>query len=151
MRRSGCYHAEFLSIGMAINYETYIQTLKKLKGRIRRVRPHLEMDRVLFHHENARPQISAVTVKTIAAFGWETLPHPGCWPDLASSDFHLSPHLTYPVVCLTVGALHDLATSLLHPSLLDTRNRSCSRVLKHFKWTVSIFHVNSQRIEIWTF
>ena len=49
----------------------------------------LEMDRVLFHHDNARPHTSARTRETIASFGWSTLPHPPYSLDLAPSDFHL--------------------------------------------------------------
>ena len=80
---------DFLPRGATVNSEAYIQTLKKLKARIRRVRPNLDMDRVLFQHDNARPHTSARTREIIDSFGWSTLPHPSYSPDLAPSDFHL--------------------------------------------------------------
>ena len=67
----------------------YIQTLKKLKARINRLRPVMQMQRVLFHHDNAPPNIGRKTRETIDSMGWTTLPHPPYSPDLAPSDYHL--------------------------------------------------------------
>ena len=69
--------------------EMYIQTLKKLKARIYRVRPGLQMQNVLFHHDNAPSHSSAKTREVIRSYGWTTLPHPPYSPDLAPSDYHL--------------------------------------------------------------
>ena len=69
--------------------DMYIQTLRKLKARILRMRPGLPMQRVLFHHDNAPSHTSAKTRETIASIGWTTLPHPPYSPDLAPSDYHL--------------------------------------------------------------
>ena len=80
---------EFLPRGSTIDSDRYIQTLKKLKARIYRARPALEMQRVLFHHDNAPPHTSGKTRETIASMGWKTLPHPPYSPDLAPSDYHL--------------------------------------------------------------
>ena len=80
---------EFLPRGSTIDSDRYIQTLKKLKARIYRARPALEMQRVLFHHDNAPPHTSGKTRETIASIGWKTLPHPPYSPDLAPSDYHL--------------------------------------------------------------
>jgi len=85
----GVILVDFLPQGTTVNSEQYIQTLKNLKARIRRTRPDLEMERVLFHQDNARPHTSARTREAIASYGWTTLPHPSYSPDLAPSDFHL--------------------------------------------------------------
>ena len=43
----GVLLAEFLKGGATINSERYVQTLKKLKQRIRRIRPNKNMTEVL--------------------------------------------------------------------------------------------------------
>ena len=86
---------EFLPRGSTIDSDRYIQTLKKLKARIYRARPALEMQRVLFHHDNAPPHTSGKTRETIASMGWKTLPHPPYSPDLAPSDYWIPPVWSY--------------------------------------------------------
>jgi len=85
----GLICADFLPRGVTMDSEMYIQTLKKLKARIYRVRPGLQMHNVLFHHGNAPSHRSAKTRKVIRSFGWTTLPHPLYSPDLAPSDYHV--------------------------------------------------------------
>ena len=80
---------DFLSKGAIINSNVYINTLKKLKARIRRVRPALEMSKVLLQHGNARPHTSPNICEVISSFGWTTMSHAPYSPDLAPSDFHL--------------------------------------------------------------
>ena len=57
---------DFMSKRATINANFYIDTLKKLKARIRRVRPALEMSKVLLQHDNARPHTSLKTREVIA-------------------------------------------------------------------------------------
>ena len=78
-----------MSKGATINSDLYIDTLKKLKARIQRVQPALEMSKVLLQHDNARPHTSLKTHEVISSFGWKTISHPPYLPDLALSDFHL--------------------------------------------------------------
>jgi hypothetical protein len=80
---------EFLERGATIDPERYVQTLKKLKQRIRMVRPYRKMNQVLFLHDNARPHTSLNTREAIATMGRTVLPHPPYSPDLAPPDFHL--------------------------------------------------------------
>ena len=80
---------DFLPRGETVNANVYIETLKKLKARIRRVRPDSDMCNVLLQHDNARPHTSIKTREMVTAFGWTTLPHPPYSPDLAPSDYHL--------------------------------------------------------------
>jgi histone-lysine N-methyltransferase SETMAR len=73
----------------SINSERYVQTLKKFKQRIRRVRPNWKANQVLLLHDNARPHTSLLTREATATMEWIVLLHPPYSPDLAPSDFHL--------------------------------------------------------------
>ena len=85
----GMITVDFMSKGATINSNVYIDTLKKLKARIQRVRPALEMSEVLLHHDNTRPHTSLKTREVTSSFGWTTISHPPYSPDLAPSNFHL--------------------------------------------------------------
>ena len=79
---------DFMSKGATINLDVYINKLKKLKTRIGRVQPVLEMSKVLLQHDNAMPHISLKTREFISSCGWTTISNPPYLPDLAPSDFH---------------------------------------------------------------
>ena len=80
---------DFMYKGATINLDVYIDTLKKLKARIQRVRPALKMSKVLLQQCHARPHTSFETREVISSFGWTRISHPPYLPDLAPSDFHL--------------------------------------------------------------
>ena len=79
----------FICKEVKIRSDVYIDTTKKLKVRIQRVRPALKMSKVLLQHDNARAYTSLKTREAISSFGWTTISHPPYSPDLAPSDFHL--------------------------------------------------------------
>ena len=85
----GVILVDFMSKGATINSDVYIDTLKKLKARIQRVRPALEMSKVLLQHDNARPHTSLKTREVISSFGLATISYSPYLADLAPSDFHL--------------------------------------------------------------
>ena len=85
----GVIWVDFMPKGTTITSDVYIDTLRKLKARLRRVRPHLDISKVLLQHDNARPHTSLKTREGIASFGWTTVTHPPYSPDLAPSDYHL--------------------------------------------------------------
>ena len=85
----GVILVDFMPNGTTINSDAYIDTLRKLKAKLRRVRPHLDMSKVLLQHDNAKPHTSLKTREVIASFGWTTVTHPPYSPDLAPSDYHL--------------------------------------------------------------
>ena len=62
----GVILVDFMSKGATINPDIYINTLKKFKARIRRVRPALEMSKVLLQHDNARSHPASKTVRSSA-------------------------------------------------------------------------------------
>ena len=89
----GVILVDFMSKGATINSDVYINTLKKLKVRIQRVRPALEMSKVLLQHDNAWPHTSLKTHEVISSFGWRIISHTPYLPNLAPCDFHLfRPH-----------------------------------------------------------
>ena len=85
----GVILVDFMPKGTTINSDAYINTLRKLKAKLRRVRSHLDMSKVLLQHDNAKPHTSLKTREVIASFGWTTVTHPPYSPDLAPSDYHL--------------------------------------------------------------
>ena len=74
-----CYHRgvifiDFLPKGETLNSHKYCDTLKKLVRAIRVKRP--SMQKVILHHDNARPQTARATAAAIAKKGWMVMPHP---------------------------------------------------------------------------
>jgi hypothetical protein len=79
---------DFTPPGSTINAAAYQKTLKKLKEAIWKKRPGFFTTGVLLWHYYARPFSAATTVNLLKSWCWGILPHS---PDLALSDFHLSP------------------------------------------------------------
>ncbi|GFR96971.1 histone-lysine N-methyltransferase SETMAR [Elysia marginata] len=86
----GVAHTEFLEQGNTMNSTKYMNTLEKLKVRLRRVRSEKVS---IIHHDNTRPYTSVETLRALDRLGLWTLPHPPYSPNVASSDFFLSPKL----------------------------------------------------------
>ena len=85
----GIILVDFMPKGTSINSDVYIDTLRKLKARLRRVQPHLDLSKVLLLHDDARPHTSLKTREVIASFGCTTVTHPPYLPNLTPSDYHL--------------------------------------------------------------
>jgi histone-lysine N-methyltransferase SETMAR len=83
----GVIHQEFMAKGTTINSEAYVQTIRKLKQRINRVRR--DKKPMILQHDNARPHTSVFTKAALDNFGFQVLAHPPYSPDLAPSDFWL--------------------------------------------------------------
>ena len=80
----------FWNKGKPGNSTKYVNTLEKLKARLRRVRSGKVS---IIHHDNARPHTSLETRTALDRLGLRTLPHPPYSQDLAPSDFFLFPKL----------------------------------------------------------
>jgi len=65
-----------------------VQTLKKLKQRIRRVRPNKNRNQILPLQDNAKPHTSLPKREALATIGWTVLSQPPYNPALAPSDLH---------------------------------------------------------------
>lgn len=87
--RKGIVDCSFMEKGRTINAEAYCETLGTLRRRIRRKRPGLLSEGVVFLHDNARPHTASSTVELLQSFKWEVLEHPPYSPDLSPCDFHL--------------------------------------------------------------
>ena len=85
----GVILVDFMLQVATINLDTYIGILRKLKARLKRVRPNLEMSKSLLQCDNARPHTSLKTPEVITSFGWMTVTHPPYSSDLAPCDCHL--------------------------------------------------------------
>ena len=86
----GVVHTEFLEQGNTVNSTKYVNTLEKLKARLRRVRSEKVS---IIHHDNTPPHTSLETRTALDCLGLRTLLHPPYSPDLAPSDFFLFPKL----------------------------------------------------------
>lgn len=86
----GVIYFELLSVGQTIDSKKYCQQLTKLDAAIKEKRPSLVNRKgVIFHHDNARPHISKMTLDKLKQLKWEILLHPPYSPDIAPSDYHL--------------------------------------------------------------
>ena len=52
-------------------------------------------DKVIFQHDNARPNVAKVVKETLEALNWDVLPHLPYSPDIAPSDYHLFRTISY--------------------------------------------------------
>ncbi len=94
----GVILAEFKDPKDKICQETYCETLKVLRDKIRRKRPELWRggrgnSRYLIHHDNAPPHTSVLTLAFLGEHDMEMVAHPPYSPDLAPCDFFLFPRL----------------------------------------------------------
>lgn len=89
--QKGIVYFELLKPGETVNTDRYRQQIINLNYALIEKRPEWARrhGKVILLHDNA-PSHTAKPVKdTLAALGWEILPHPPYSPDLAPSDYHL--------------------------------------------------------------
>ncbi len=98
--RDGVILAEFMPRGENVNAETYCETLKLLKERLRHKRPHLwirnspqELRPFLLHHDNTSSHTAIPTLALIGESDIDMLAHPPYSPDLVPCNFFLFPCL----------------------------------------------------------
>jgi hypothetical protein len=95
---SGTAKVIFIDImprGEAINSDTYIRTLTKLRRHYKQVWPHTKTTEILFQHDNAwshtrlktQGAITKLLIK-ITKLAWTVLPHLSYSPALAPTDSH---------------------------------------------------------------
>ncbi len=98
--RDGVILAEFAPPSEKVTAETYCETLRLLKERLRRKRPHLwvranrtEQRPFLLHHDNASSHTAVPTLAFIGESDIDMLAHPPYSPDLVPCDYFLFPRL----------------------------------------------------------
>ena len=90
----GIIHKEFVPTGQTVSGAYYIEVLKRLMGRIRRIRPeYRDPDSWCLLHDNAPSHTSLIVRQFLARNQVYVLNHPPYSPDLAQCDFSLFPKL----------------------------------------------------------
>ena len=84
----GIVYFELLPRNQTINSNVNCRQLMKSDKGIKGKWPELAARKgVIFDQDNAKPHTSLVTRKKVLELGWEVMPHPPYYPDLASSAF----------------------------------------------------------------
>ncbi|UYV73903.1 hypothetical protein LAZ67_11001358 [Cordylochernes scorpioides] len=90
----GIIHKEFVPAGQTITGEYYLNVLKRLIARIRRIRPEYRDENSWgLLHDNAPSHSSLIVRRFLAKNNVCVLNHPPYSPDLASYDFYLFPKI----------------------------------------------------------
>ena len=84
---------DYLQRGQTITGQYYAQELRQLREAIKEKRRGKLRAGVILLQDNAPVHNSQIAVTTAAECGFELLPHPPYWPDVAPSDFFLFPNL----------------------------------------------------------
>jgi histone-lysine N-methyltransferase SETMAR len=86
----GIIHFEFLEMGQTITAEFYCQVLDRLRDALIVKRPALiNRNKIIFHHDGAKPHTAKVTQQKLREFGWEVMLQPPYSPDISPSDYYL--------------------------------------------------------------
>jgi len=85
-------HHEFTPEGQSVNAAFYVEVLKCLRDRVRRVRPELwDRRQWILHHDNAPAHSALIVHEFLARNSITMLKRPPYSPDLAPCDFFLFP------------------------------------------------------------
>ena len=86
----GIVHKEFVPRGQIVNSGFYCEVLRRLRERVRRLRPQLWREQTwLLHHDNAPSHTAVITDKFLAKNKIAVIPHPPYSPDLSPCDIFL--------------------------------------------------------------
>ena len=87
----GIVHKEFIPRGQSVNYEFYCEVLRRLREKVRRLRPQLWREQTwLLHHDNAPGHTAVLTQQFQAANKITVIPThhtPLIWHPVTSSYF----------------------------------------------------------------
>ena len=100
----------FVKVWFILNLSSFwLQVIRRdLTQALRRKRPDLEIETIIYHHDNAPAHRAVDTVDTIDFLGMERLPHAPYSPDLAPMDFALFPRLKSEMCGKRYDDLDDL-------------------------------------------
>ncbi|UYV65661.1 SETMAR [Cordylochernes scorpioides] len=93
----GVIYYELLQPNETITGEGYQQQWMRLSRALKIKRPLYAKrhDKVIYHHDNARPHVAKVVKETLETLQWDVLPHPLYSPDIAPSDYHMFRSMTH--------------------------------------------------------
>lgn len=90
----GLIHHEFVPQGQTVNAKFYLEVMKRLVHRIRRIHPEYQDPGIwCLSHDNAPGHTATLLTRYYAANQITVLSHPPYSPDLAPADFFLFPKL----------------------------------------------------------
>ena len=84
---------------------------RDLARALRKKRPQLDFDQVIYHQDNAPSHTAADTILDIELVGFEILRHPAYSPDLASMDFMVFPELKRQLRGIKFETVEELVKS----------------------------------------
>ena len=84
---------DYLEKGRIITGTYYAALLDRLVDEIRKKQPHLKKNKIFFLDDNVPFHISNIAPAKKHELGFESLTHRPYSPDLAPSDYYLSPNL----------------------------------------------------------
>ncbi|XP_014487330.1 PREDICTED: histone-lysine N-methyltransferase SETMAR-like [Dinoponera quadriceps] len=86
----GIIHYELLPNNRSVNSDKYCLQLDQLRAEVNKKCTELvNLEGVIFHHDNARLRTNLQTRQKLLEFGWDILPHPSSSPDITPSDYYL--------------------------------------------------------------
>jgi transposase len=89
----GIVHREFVPTGTSVTAAFYMEVLTRLRESARRKRPQKWKNDWALHHDNAPSHTTMAVQLFLAKNNILIVPHPPYSPDLAPSDYWLSPTL----------------------------------------------------------
>ena len=90
----GLIHREFVPNGQTVNAKFYLEVMKRLMHRIRRIRPEYRLPGSwTLLHDNAPAHTATLLTRFYAENKITVLSHPPYSPDLAPADYFLFPKL----------------------------------------------------------
>ena len=92
----GIVHYEFIAQGQTVNQQCYLEVLTRLWESVRRKRPGLWPDKLIFHHDNAAAHDALRVREFLAKISITKMDYPPYSPDIVPCDFRLFPNLKMP-------------------------------------------------------
>jgi len=89
----------------------YEELLGRFAADLQKIRPRLAKKKVLLHHDNAPAHTFALAKAKLVELGYELLPHPPYYPDLAACNFFFVSKLEkvtrWTEICVEVVAVTE--------------------------------------------
>jgi len=126
--------------GQTVNAAFYMEVLKRLKDRMRRVRPELwEVRQWILHHDNAPVQSALIVREFLARNSITVLEHPPYSPDLAPCDFFFVPQMQIGAAGAAFGDVTAIKSKmiLLLKGLREEEFQGCFQQWK-WRWDMCI-------------
>jgi len=107
----GVVHHEFVPPGQTVNGHFYVQVLQRLRDAVRRKRRDKWQEEWFLHHDNPSSHTSLVVQQFLAEKSFPVITQPPYSPDLAPSDFWLSPTLKMGLKGTRFATMEDIKSN----------------------------------------